>query len=136
MLRKVIKCSILWDIVTNEYKSSKSVIIATNIRTTMKQSPHQPSLNQLLVDVATFRLETKSGDCVYPIGLLPLLSLHAICSTYLSKLFERSSTVERLSLLLSRLSSHLIVPPPLKMVGFGDRSFRRWGPALWNSLRH
>ena len=56
------------------------------------------------------------------------------CPVYLTMLFVKSTTVERRTSLRSGNQSRLLVPPPAKAAGLGDRSASRGNPILWNGL--
>ena len=56
------------------------------------------------------------------------------CPRYLSELITRHSTGDQGMKLRSSLGLQLVVPPPSKTATFGDRSFFRGNPQLWNSL--
>ena len=56
------------------------------------------------------------------------------CPDYLTALVRRSTENERRSGLRSGRRVRLLVPPPSKTPKFGDTSFTRGNPSLWNAL--
>lgn len=67
--------------------------------------------------------------------LITYRALHdPTCPEYLSSLLRRTTQCDSRRLLRSANRSQLVVPPPARTAKFGDRSFTRGNPLLWNSL--
>ena len=72
---------------------------------------------------------------IYKRCLLTFRALHdPSCPDYLSSLLHRPANQESRRHLRSDNRLQLVVPPPAKTPKFGDRSFSRGNPQLWNLL--